>query len=111
ANLSRINLRHAKLGPIGLNGIELSWADFDRCDFAVTYLKALSCGADLQGANLRGADLHDANLSGANLNRCDLRDANLSDASLRRANLNNALVMHTVFTNIDLSQTRGLDTM
>src|SRR6266571_2105084 len=111
ANLYRVNLRHAKLGPIGLNGIDFSWADFDRSDFAVTYLKAFSCGADLQGANLRGTDLHDANLNGANLNRCDLRDANLSDASLRRANLSNALAMHTVFTNIDLSQTRGLDTM
>jgi uncharacterized protein YjbI with pentapeptide repeats len=111
ANLYRVNLRHAKLGPIGLKGVELSWADSDRSDFAVTYLKAFSCGADLQSANLRGADLHDANLNGANLNLCDLRDANLSDASLRRANLSNALAMRTVFTNIDLSQTRGLDTM
>ena len=45
------------------------------------------CGADLRGANLRGADLcgadlRDANLRGANLYGADLRDADLYGADL-----------------------------
>ncbi|EIE9272636.1 pentapeptide repeat-containing protein, partial [Salmonella enterica] len=37
-------------------------------------------GANLYGANLRGADLRGANLYGANLCDADLRGANLCDA-------------------------------
>ena len=47
-------------------------------------------GADLQDANLRGADLRGANLRGANLRGADLRDANLRDADLWDANLRGA---------------------
>jgi len=43
--------------------------------------------ADLRGANLRGADLRDANLRGANLQYADLRDANLRGANLQYAEL------------------------
>ncbi|EDT3192685.1 pentapeptide repeat-containing protein, partial [Salmonella enterica subsp. enterica serovar Cotham] len=39
-------------------------------------------GANLYGANLRGADLCDANLRGANLRGADLCDANLCGANL-----------------------------
>ena len=52
-------------------------------------------GADLFGANLRGADLREANLfganlSGANLRGANLREANLGGADLREANLSGA---------------------
>ena len=43
--------------------------------------------ADLQEANLRGADLHWANLRGANLRGADLQEANLRGADLRGADL------------------------
>jgi len=46
--------------------------------------------ADLQGANLRGADLWRANLRGANLRRANLQEANLQGADLWRANLQEA---------------------
>ena len=46
--------------------------------------------ANLSGADLSGADLREANLSGANLNGADLREANLSGANLRWANLSGA---------------------
>ena len=42
-------------------------------------------GANLRGANLRGADLHGANLRGADLRGADLRGANLHGADLRGA--------------------------
>jgi hypothetical protein len=47
-------------------------------------------GANLSGANLRGADLTGANLSGANLRGADLTGANLSGANLRGADLTGA---------------------
>ncbi len=52
-------------------------------------------GADLRDANLRGANLNDANLYGADLRDANLRcanlyGANLRDANLRGANLNDA---------------------
>ena len=47
-------------------------------------------GADLRGANLRGADLSYAYLSGANLRGADLRGANLHGAYLSGANLRGA---------------------
>ena len=43
-------------------------------------------GANLQDANLRGANLQDAYLQGANLRGANLRDAYLQDAYLRGAN-------------------------
>ena len=46
--------------------------------------------ADLQGANLRDANLRDANLRDANLWGADLRGANLRDADLRGADLRDA---------------------
>jgi hypothetical protein len=42
-------------------------------------------GANLLGANLRGADLYGANLYGANLRGADLYGANLYGADLRGA--------------------------
>ena len=44
-------------------------------------------GADLRGANLSGADLRDADLRGANLSGADLRGADLRNANLSGANL------------------------
>ncbi|HAF4740573.1 TPA: pentapeptide repeat-containing protein [Salmonella enterica] len=57
--------------------------------------RANLCGADLRGANLRGADLcgadlRGANLRGANLRGADLRGADLYGADLRGANLRGA---------------------
>ncbi len=46
--------------------------------------------ADLQYANLEDADLRGANLRGANLQYADLRDADLRGANLRGANLRDA---------------------
>jgi hypothetical protein len=47
-------------------------------------------GADLRGANLCGADLYDADLRGADLRGADLYDADLRGADLRDADLRGA---------------------
>jgi TIR domain/Pentapeptide repeats (8 copies) len=73
-------------------------------------------GADLIGANLIGADLIAANLSHANLRGADLsgaslRHASLHGADLHGANFSGALCGQTVVTDLDLSETDGLDSV
>ena len=60
-------------------------------------------GADLNGANLRRADLNGAHLSGANLRRADLSWANLNGAHLSRANLRRADLRDADLNGADLS--------
>ncbi len=69
-----------------LNGADLRWANLHDADLYGADLN----GADLRWANLRGANLHDADLYGADLYGADLRGANLRCADLRGANLNGA---------------------
>jgi len=45
---------------------------------------------DIQGANIKGADLIEANLEGANLMRANLEGANLIETDLEGANLKEA---------------------
>ena len=52
-----------------------------------TLIEALKQCADLDGANLRGANLRGADLDGANLRGADLRGADLDGANLRGADL------------------------
>lgn len=72
--------------------------------------------ADLSGADLSDADLSAANLSGANLTSACLRNAqlswaNLTGAELADADVTSASVGNTIFSNNDLSTTKGLDTV
>ena len=83
-------------------------------------------GANLHGANLRGANLIEANLReadlieanlievelrGTNLIEVELRGTNLIEADLRGANLKNARCRKTIFANVDLSETKNLDSI
>jgi uncharacterized protein YjbI with pentapeptide repeats len=61
-------------------------------------------GADLEYAGLEYADLRAAHLSGANLS-----GANFSEAHLRETNLSHAKLGETIFANVDLTETNGLD--
>jgi len=62
-----------------------------------TLEKAVSGGANLWDANLRGAYLWGANLRGANLRGADLWGANLRDADLRGADLRGAKFNEPIF--------------
>ncbi|TFH47273.1 MAG: pentapeptide repeat-containing protein [ANME-2 cluster archaeon] len=66
-----------------LNEADLSGANL----IQATIIEADLSGAYLSGANLSGTNLIEANLSGADLFRVDLIEANLSGANLNRANL------------------------
>ena len=90
SNLSGANLRGADLG-----GANLSWASLS--------------GADLVEADLSVASLSGANLSGADLRGAHLLYTNLANASLAEADFHLANLLETVFANIDLSDTKGLD--
>lgn len=107
-DLSRINLRGAKLVKANLSGANLSRADLT--------------GADLRGANMQGVDLRRAKLDGANLGpvnpvkasqgtpscnpNCtgaNLQKSDLSWASLSKANLSSANLYQSVMNYADLS--------
>jgi hypothetical protein len=88
-----------------LRTTNLSAADLRAADF---------CAANLSAAKLGGADLSDAhlsaaNLGGADLTAADLSRANLSGADLRAADLSRAKLYQTIFANIDIGKTNGLD--
>ena len=64
-------------------------------------------GADLRGANLRGANLWDADLRGANLRDADLRDADLRGANLWGADLRGANLRGANLWDADLRGAAG----
>ena len=115
ANLSRVNLSGANLSgahPIeaNLTGANLSGADLFAAGLHGAHLSGANLsGANLSGAHLGGANLSGANLTGANLNGANLSGANLTGANLSGANLTGASFYETIFGNIDLGKTIGLD--
>jgi TIR domain/Pentapeptide repeats (8 copies) len=107
ANLQGANLQGADLRGADLRGADLSRATLSKADFSE---------ADLSGADLSGADLSGANLQGADLRAADLSGVYLSEANLSGANLNGAEFYHvrvkqTIFSGVDLSTVKGLDTV
>lgn len=103
ANLSRGDMRSAKLAGANLVHAELTDADLFNADLT---------GADLTGANLthahladtdlRGADLTDANLTKAKASHADLRNADLSFAGLTHVNFRDADLTNADLTRADL---------
>ncbi len=59
-------------------------------------------GADLQGANLRDAELKESNLEAANLKGANLQNANFKRANLRYANFKGAIIQDTDFSEANL---------
>ena len=65
-------------------------------------------GADMRYANLSHTDLSSARLRGAKLSYANLNYVKLSSAKLHEADLNHALFWGTTLLNIDLRTTKGL---
>lgn len=101
-DLSETNLRGADVRFADLHEANLFGADLDGVDLR---------GADLAGADLRFADLHETNLFEADLGRADLRSVDLHGTNLHRATLTNSVMGLTTFGGVDLSETKGLDTV
>jgi len=97
ADLSEANLSGANLGGAGLGGANLFGTSLFR--------------ANLRGANLRQANLSRANLSRANLSGAHLGEANLNGADLSETDFSETTLGWTVLANVDLSTTKGLDTV
>jgi hypothetical protein len=110
-----VDLTNADLSGGDLNRIEFSHVHLTGADLSGAALWGAFLGvADLRGANLRGANMNGAHLSmaqliNADLTRADLSNADLSDAALAGAILNGTKLFDTLFVNVDLSKTVGLD--
>jgi uncharacterized protein YjbI with pentapeptide repeats len=89
-NLSGADLSGANLGAAYLGGADL--------------YKANLSGARLGGTDLSGADLSEANLGATYLGGADLHETNLSGTIL-----NEAIFYKTIFLEVDLETTIGLD--
>lgn len=84
------------LRDINLQGLDLSWANFER--------KNLS-GLDLRGVRLAHAKLQHAVLKGTNLEGADLRVANLAGAYFYKSNLNSCNLSRVILTSAILEET------
>jgi uncharacterized protein YjbI with pentapeptide repeats len=122
ANLSEATLGEAILDEANLSGASLSDADlsgtfFSRADLrGADLIQANLYGANLRGADLRGAylisaDLSKANLCEAYLSEVHFNGANLCQANLSGADVSRALCIGTVFTSVDRSDVRGIDSI
>ena len=92
-------LRRADLHGANLRGVNLSGADLSYAILCHANLNR----ADLHGANLRGANLRGVNLSGADLSYAILCHANLNRADLHGANLRGADLWSADLSDADLS--------
>jgi uncharacterized protein YjbI with pentapeptide repeats len=101
----RPELRGANLLGVDLGGADLRGADL----FGATLAGADLNGADLRDALLFAANLHGADLYAANLSGADFQKANLTGADLRGADLSGATFIDTIFGDLDLKQTIGID--
>jgi uncharacterized protein YjbI with pentapeptide repeats len=122
ASLSGVDLSYATLGRADLSGAslegaKLAWADLHGANLSECYLVyanlsgANLSGAELSQAKLREADLKWTKLGGAKLRYAQLHGANLYRADLNGADLSEAGTTETNFADVDLSETKGLETI
>jgi hypothetical protein len=109
-NFSSANLRRAFLARTELNLADLSGADLSGAKLGEANLH----GANLSRAKFIGADLNSVDLTIADLTGADLTGANLFAADLRLAQLDktkfsSAVIAHTNFGNVVLTEALGLD--
>ena len=87
-NLSRLNLRNAKLSGANFYGANLHEANLEGADLSDANLGHVNLtDTVLKNANLNKAYLSTASLAGSNLQDADMTNAYLNGANLRGANL------------------------
>jgi len=107
AELANADLRGADLSFARLNGAKLTGANLGRVDLT----EAILSEADLREADLSNADLSLALLYRTNLSGAKLLWANLNGAILDGTDLSGAEIGYTVFGDVDLSRTAGLESV
>ncbi len=107
APLNKANLAEADLSGADFSGAALNNANFKNANLSEINLR----GADLRGAWLHQANCYRADLREADLSRAYLIRTNLIGAQLTHARLNGATVGLTQFSDVDLSQMQGLETV
>ena len=119
-DLSDAHLETANLGGVSVEhefGTTTVFADLSQANMTGANLRlAALWGANLEraalcGVNLRGASLAGAKLAGADLSEANLSGANLRDAGLSGATLAGTEAWGTIFASVDLSTTKGLETI
>lgn len=136
-NLNRAGLSHARLSGANLGWADLSGADLSAADLSAaeligaelseasllganlsdaSFLMATLVETDLTGANLSGASFEGANLTAAHLSEACLSGAslvyaNLTDAKLKATRIDRATLEGAIFVGVDLSETKGLDSV
>lgn len=105
----RADLAGADLRGANLNGAYLPRALFGRRAVLRVPGAPGRGSVFLRAANLNGADLGGADLRGANLRGTDLRGANLGETDLRGADLREANLRDTDLRAADLRRARGVD--
>jgi len=100
ANLERVNFARANLRHVDFIGANLEFANFFMAE-----LKS----ADFCRANLSSANFFNANLRSTNFMWANLHGVNFTRAILCGAKFEEAFIHSTIFSEIDLSQSKGLD--
>ncbi|SRR6266487_457885 len=114
-NLRGSNFRRADLSRANLCEADFTEATLNRANLSDTDLRrALFDGASLINANLMRADLSQANLSGSDLRRANLFGAILigtilHNTDLEEADFSYSELAFTMFGDVDLSVTKGLE--
>ena len=111
-DLSGADLSKARMFKATLPGVNLSKANLHRAFLSNANLRRVKFDrADLSSADLTDADLRIASLSDSNLRYAHLEGVNFYEASLQGADLNFAFVAYTIFGDVDLKNTLGLETI
>jgi hypothetical protein len=105
ADLADFNLERVNLEAANLNGVNLSNVMAARANFRfATMHSVLAHGANLTLCDFTSALLDNTNLSGAKLSLVTFNTTSLIDSDMSEAT-----VGYTVFSNLNLSNVRGLD--
>jgi hypothetical protein len=112
ARLTEANLTGADLTEAELIGANLEGAILLRANLIKTCLRLANLSnADLRHASLLNTDLSDADLSRTKLVDASLIGTNLARANLDEADLTDAGISQIIFSDNDLSTTKGLETV
>lgn len=123
-NFSRVNLKRAiitgNFSKANFSGADLLGANIAGANFSGTFLYMANLelanignidfsGADLTKAYLRKAVFRDTNLRKASFAKADLSGVYFRGVDLSGADLTNCYLSSTNFTNVDLSEVKGLE--